>query len=144
MGYKIHQQRRSLYTQNDVMSQINITPFVDVMLVLLIIFMVTAPLMTTGVQVDLPETKAGLLKDPIEPLTLTIDKKKNLYLQKTPVKLKTLGVRLDVISKHNKDMQIYIRADERVPYGDVMKVMGEINANGFGKVALLTHAFAEN
>jgi len=120
------------------MSQINVTPFVDVMLVLLVIFMVTAPLLTVGVQVDLPETEAGPISGNDEPLLISITKDNIIYLQETEVKLGDLAPKLMAISERRTDTRIFVNADTVIPYGRVMKVMGTINRAGFKKVALVT------
>jgi len=121
-----------------VMSEINVTPFVDVMLVLLIIFMVTAPLLTVGVPVDLPKTKAGAITGKDEPLAVSVDKDGRVYVQDTEVELDTLVAKLVAISENNQDVRIFIRGDAAIDYGRVMDVMGTINAAGFRKVALIT------
>jgi len=119
------------------MSEINVTPFVDVMLVLLIVFMVTAPLLTVGVPVDLPKTKAAQLTDTKEPLIVTIDKKGGLYLQKRPIAMEKLVPQLRAITGANPDARIFVRGDKSIQYGAVMNVMGEISAAGYRKVSLL-------
>lgn len=124
--------------QRAPMSQINVTPFVDVMLVLLVIFMITAPLLTVGVQVDLPETEAGPISGDDEPLAISITKDNVIYLQETEVKLGDLVPKLIAISERRTDTRIFVSADTDIPYGRVMKVMGTINRAGFKKVALVT------
>jgi|TARA_B110000967_G_C18776330_1_gene505752 biopolymer transport protein TolR len=119
-------------------SEINVTPFVDVMLVLLIIFMVTAPLLTVGVQVDLPESNADSLQSDNEPLELTISKDGNIYIQETEVKIKELIPKLIAITDNRLDTKIYVRGDEVINYGKVMRVLGELSGSGFTKVALIT------
>ena len=120
------------------MSEINVTPMVDVMLVLLIIFMVTAPLLTVGVQVDLPKTKATIIHGQDEPLAITIDREGQVYLQETEIELDGLLPRLNAITGNNPDVRIFVRGDAAVYYGRVMAVMGVINAAGYKKVALVT------
>ncbi|MBT4428086.1 MAG: protein TolR [Rhodospirillaceae bacterium] len=120
------------------MSQINVTPFVDVMLVLVVIFMITAPLLTVGVQVDLPETEAGPISGDDEPLSISITKDNVIFLQETEVELGDLVPKLMAISDRRTDMRIFLRADEAIPYGQVMQVMGTVNRAGFKKVALVT------
>ncbi len=132
----LHSRGRCTATQP--ISQINVTPFVDVMLVLLVIFMVTAPLLTVGVQVDLPKTKAGAIGGQDEPLMVTINEKGAVFLQGTEVSMEGLGPRLEAIIGENRDIRIFIRGDKSIGYGRVMDVMGTINASGFGKVALIT------
>lgn len=121
-------------------NDINVTPFVDVMLVLLIIFMVTAPLITAGVTVDLPESSAKPVPGEDEPLSVTVSADNEIYIQETLVTLKDLGVKLSAIAGEKQDTRIFVRGDKTVSYGEVMRVMGEINKAGFGKVALLTEA----
>ncbi|MCG8504466.1 MAG: protein TolR [Sphingomonadales bacterium] len=120
------------------MAEINVTPFVDVMLVLLIVFMVAAPLLTVGVPVNLPETAARPLAEDQEPLQVTIDQKGAIFLEETEITLAQLVPRLRAISQTKTDARIYVRADQELPYGQVMQVMGVINAAGFKKVALVT------
>jgi len=120
------------------MSEINVTPMVDVMLVLLIIFMVTAPLLTVGVQVDLPKTKASIIRGEDEPLAITVDAEGQVYLQETEIDLEGLLPRLNAITGNNPNVRIFVRGDASVNYGRVMEVMGTINAAGYRKVALVT------
>ena len=122
------------------MSEINVTPFVDVMLVLLIIFMVTAPLMTVGVEVNLPKTKANSLPGNDEPLTITVDGDGLIYLQETVLELETLVPRLQAITGENPEARIFIRGDAGIDYGQIMEVMGTINSAGYKKVGLVTAA----
>lgn len=120
------------------MSEINVTPFVDVMLVLLVIFMVTAPLLTVGVQIDLPKTKAAVISGEDEPLAVSVDGGGNIFIQDTEVKMDTLVPRLIAITGKNPDARIFVRGDRAVNYGRVMTVIGRINAAGYRKVALIT------
>ncbi|MDA9132785.1 protein TolR [Alphaproteobacteria bacterium] len=117
------------------MGEINVTPFVDVMLVLLIVFMVTAPLLTVGVEVDLPKTKAGAINADAAPLVVSIKADGSLYLQEAAVDAAVLIPRLKAISNANPDVRIFVRGDRAVTYGDVLGVMGRIQAAGFEKVA---------
>ena len=119
------------------MGEINVTPFVDVMLVLLIVFMVTAPLLTVGVEVDLPKTKAGAINADATPLVVSIKADGSLYLQEAAVDAAVLIPRLKAISNANPDVRIFVRGDRAVTYGDVLGVMGRIQAAGFEKVALV-------
>ena len=119
-------------------SEINVTPFVDVMLVLLVIFMVTAPLLTVGVQVDLPKSKASIIQGQDEPLAVTVDAEGRVYLQETELDLDSLAPRLMAITGNNPDIRIFVRGDRAINYGRVMEVMGTINTAGFKKVALVT------
>lgn len=120
------------------MSEINVTPMVDVMLVLLIIFMVTAPMLTAGVQVDLPESSAAPLSGQDEPLIVSVTADGSTYLQETKIPLKDLITKLRAVTKEKKDTRIFVRGDRKVDYGKVMEVMGALQASGFDKVALVT------
>ena len=119
-------------------AEINVTPFVDVMLVLLIVFMITAPLLTVGVPVDLPETEARNLPAGEEPLTITITGDGGIFLQETEVELTELAPRLRAIAGTGYDARIYIRADNAAAYGEVARVMANINAAGFTNLGLVT------
>jgi biopolymer transport protein TolR len=130
-----NRSRRHAHAQ---MSDINVTPMVDVMLVLLVVFMVAAPLLTVGVQVDLPKTKAAAIQGEDEPLTVSINKEGRIYLQETEVDVNALVPRLVAITGNNPDVRIFVRGDKDIPYGRVMQVMGVINGAGFSKVALVT------
>ena len=125
------------------LSEINVTPFVDVMLVLLIIFMVTAPLLTVGVQVDLPESNADTLQSDNEPLEVTINSDGNIFIQETEITLKELAPKLIAITDNRLDTKIYVRGDEVIDYGRVMKLLGELSGSGFSKVALITKPITE-
>jgi len=120
------------------MAAINVTPFVDVMLVLLIVFMVTAPLLTTGVQVDLPESRAEGLPGQDEPLSVTVTADGTIYLQETEVALANLVPRLVAITEENRDARVFIRGDRGLVYGRIMEVIGTINRAGFTRVALVS------
>ena len=124
------------------MAEINVTPFVDVMLVLLVVFMITAPLLTVGVPVDLPQASTSTLAGSEEPLTITIRKDGSVYLQETKVEIDDLAPRLSAIAqaKGQQSPRVYVRGDAGVNYGAVMEVMGTINAGGFNKVALVAAA----
>lgn len=132
----LRKRQRISYKQ---MSDINVTPFVDVMLVLLIVFMVTAPLLNVGVPVDLPDSKAKALADKSEPVVLSISAQGHLYIQKSPTPLKKLGERLMAITQRNTQTTIYVRADKKINYGIVMQVIGELNGYGFNKISLVTN-----
>jgi len=120
------------------MAEINVTPFVDVMLVLLIVFMVAAPLLSVGVAVDLPETAAQPIQDQGEPLTVTVAADGVIYVEDTPVEIDDLIPRLTAIATAGYDQRIYIRGDQSRSYGEVVKVMGRINSAGFRQIGLLT------
>ncbi|MBU6506225.1 MAG: protein TolR [Alphaproteobacteria bacterium] len=119
------------------MSEINVTPMVDVMLVLLVIFMVTAPLLTVGVPVDLPQTQAPAINEPKEPLVITIDSKGDVYLQNKQIDPKDLGPRLVAITNNNPNATIYVRGDRAIDYGRVLEIMGVVSSAGFTKVSLI-------
>ena len=127
--------RRSAYRP---MSEINVTPLVDVMLVLLVVFMVTAPLLTVGVPVDLPQTQAAPINEPKEPLVITINSACKIYLQNTETALDDLVPRLQAISNANSSTSIYVRGDKAANYGCVLQVMGLVNGAGFTKVSLVS------
>ena len=122
------------------MSEINVTPMVDVMLVLLIIFMVSAPLLTVGVPIDLPQTKAKSLDQDKEPLTISVNTKGDIYLQNSEIKLDELVAKLQAVTqaRGGTDERIYVRGDKKVDYGTVMRVMGRLSSAGFRRVALVT------
>ena len=120
------------------MSEINVTPFVDVMLVLLIVFMVTAPLLTVGIPVDLPKVKASALTDQKDPIEITVKLDGNLYLGESKVEIENLIPRLNAITSQNTEARIYVRGDRVVSYGRVMNIMSIINSAGYVKVALVT------
>ncbi len=120
------------------MSEINVTPFVDVMLVLLVIFMITAPLLTVGVEVDLPETDSPPLGGDDEPLAITIARDGTTYLQESEVAVEELIPKLRAITERRPDLRIFIRGDREIAYGRVMEVMGALNGAGFNNVALVT------
>jgi biopolymer transport protein TolR len=122
------------------MSEINVTPFVDVMLVLLIVFMVTAPLLTVGVPVDLPQTRAKSLGEDREPLAVTVDKEGQIFLQNSPIGIDDLVPKLMAISENGYNQRIFVRGDKAVDYGKVMEVMGLLNAAGFTRIGLVTDA----
>ncbi len=120
------------------MAEINVTPMVDVMLVLLVIFMVTAPLMTVGVPVDLPKANANAINERTEPLVVSVTADGAVYIQETEIELAALGPRLAAITFNKSDIRIFVRGDRAVDYGRVMAVMSAISAAGFSKVALIT------
>ena len=130
-------------SKKEPMSEINVTPFVDVMLVLLIIFMVTAPLLTVGVQVDLPETSADTLPEESEPLTLTINSKGEVFIQETKIEFDNLIKKILAVSNNRTDTRIYVRGDKTINYGRVLEVMGKLSGSGFTKVALISEPYKE-
>jgi biopolymer transport protein TolR len=123
-----------------MMAEINVTPMVDVMLVLLIIFMVSAPLLTVGVPIDLPQTKAKSLDQDKEPLALSVNEKGQVFLQNSEIKMDELVSKLEAITqaRGGYEERIYVRGDRKVDYGTVMRVMGRLSAAGFHRVALVT------
>ncbi len=120
------------------MSEINITPFVDVMLVLLIIFMVSAPLLTSGVPIDLPDTQAKALNADTQPITVSVNDKGQVYLQETEIDITEVVPKLEAISKTGYEERIFVRGDKNADYGTVMKVMSRISAAGFKNIGLVT------
>jgi biopolymer transport protein TolR len=119
------------------MSEINVTPMVDVMLVLLVIFMVTAPLLTVGVPVDLPKTNAAPITGQDEPVVVSVNAQGNVYLQDTELPLENLVARLSAITENKPDTRIFVRGDRSINYGRIMEVMSVINEAGFRRVALV-------
>jgi len=125
------------------MSDINVTPMVDVMLVLLVVFMITAPLLSAGVPVDLPKTETAQLTGQDEPLVVTVDAKGKAYLQDNPIDDEALGPRLEAITSNRKDARIFVRGDRTLAYGRIMEVMGIVSRAGFTKVALVAEIPSE-
>ena len=119
-------------------TDINVTPMVDVMLVLLVIFMVTAPMMTAGVKVDLPDSEAAALPGQDEPMIITVQKSGKLFIQETETDEASLVGKLQAIAGEKKDMRIFVRADAGLDYGSVMRIVGKVSGAGFTKVALVT------
>jgi biopolymer transport protein TolR len=130
-------------SHKEPISEINVTPFVDVMLVLLIIFMVTAPLLTVGVQVDLPETSADTLPEETEPLTLTINAKGEIFIQETKVEYEKIIPKIMAVSNNRTDTRIFVRGDKTINYGRVLEIMGMLSGSGFTKVALISEPYKE-
>ena len=132
--------RRRRHQRRGVMSEINVTPMVDVMLVLLIIFMVSAPLLTVGVPIDLPQSQATSLDQDKEPLTISVNDKGQVFLQNAEIDVKDLVPKLQAVAeaRGGAEARVYVRGDKKVDYGTVMKVMGRLNAAGFHRVALVT------
>ncbi len=121
-----------------LMSEINVTPMVDVMLVLLIIFMVAAPLLTVGVPIDLPETQAKAMNSDTQPITVSINEEGKVYLQETEIPIDEVVSKLEAVSKTGYDERIYVRGDKTADYGTVMKVMARISAAGYKNLGLVT------
>jgi biopolymer transport protein TolR len=131
-------RRSSRIRGRGVSAEINVTPLVDVMLVLLIVFMISAPLLTVGVPLELPQSQAKSLDQDREPLTLSVNEKGQVFLQNTEIKIEELVEKLKAVAKAGVDERIYVRGDKKVDYGTVMRVMGRLSAAGFRKVALVT------
>ena len=119
------------------MSEINVTPFVDVMLVLLIVFMVTAPLLTVGVPVDLPKASAPTISEQKEPITVSVNAQGKIFLQEAETTLDSLVARLVAVTENDREARVFVRGDRSIAYGRVMEVMGALNSAGFARVALI-------
>ena len=132
MAFKLRSSKK------EPISEINVTPFVDVMLVLLIVFMVTAPLLTVGIPVDLPKVKATALTDQKDPIEITVNIDGEVYIGESLVEIENLIPRINSITEQNTEARIYIRGDRVVAYGRVMEIMSIINSAGYVKVALIT------
>ncbi len=131
--------RNNQRSRSNLVSEINVTPLVDVMLVLLIIFMVTSPMLVSGINVDLPETTASSIASQNEPLVISINNKGELYLLETKIARQNLADKLINITKEKKDTRIFVRGDKNISYGEVVSVVAEIHAAGFSKVALISN-----
>ena len=133
IGKRKHRRQR-------VMSEINVTPMVDVMLVLLIIFMVSAPLLTVGVPIDLPQSQAKSLEQDKEPLTVSVNEKGQIFLQNSEIAVDDLIHKMQAVAdaRGGTDARVYVRGDKKVDYGTMMKVMGRLSSAGFHRVALVT------
>jgi biopolymer transport protein TolR len=125
-------------SEKKLMSEINVTPLVDVMLVLLIIFMVTAPMMMEGVDVNLPQTKTKSIKTQEDPLILSVTKNGDVFLENHTVKLEDLGQKIETVFKYRKEKEVLLRADKDIPYGFVVKVMAEVKRAGIAKLGMVT------
>jgi biopolymer transport protein TolR len=120
------------------MSEINVTPLVDVMLVLLIIFMVTAPMMMQGVEVNLPQTTTKSIKSPDDPLILTVTQKGELFIEDHRLTLETIEEKLKIILKYRRDKQVLLKADKDIPYGFVIKVIARVKRAGIDRLGMIT------
>ena len=129
---------KKYYKSRKSISEINVTPFVDVMLVLLIIFMVTAPLLTAGIKINLPESASVLKNEKNDPVTVSMNSKGEIYIQKKKISPNDLIKKLVALRGQNKDIKIYIKGDKNLNYGKIMDLMSFINKSGFKKVALVT------
>lgn len=134
---QIHQSGRNR-NKNTLISEINVTPLVDVMLVLLIIFMITSPMLVAGINVDLPETSSNPIPGQDEPITITVDRNGVVYILETPIDRLQLNDKLRAITQEKLETRIFVRGDKNVTYGDIIDVVSEINGAGFTKVALIT------
>ncbi len=132
-GQNVRHRRRA-----HPIADINVTPMVDVMLVLLVIFMVTAPLLTVGVPVDLPKTKAEAIQDPEEPIVVSINAAGKIFLQEAELTIDALLPRMTAVSHANPEVKVFIRADKGVNYGTVLTIMGELTSAGFTHLALIS------
>jgi len=130
--------RRRRGRKKALMSEINVTPFVDVMLVLLIIFMVSAPLLTVGVPIDLPDTQAKAMNADTQPITVSVSNEGKVYLQETEIPIEEVVPKLQAIAKTGYEERIFVRGDKAADYGTVMKVMARISAAGFKNIGLVT------
>ncbi len=124
-------------SRNEPMSEINVTPFVDVMLVLLIIFMVTAPLLTVGVKVDLPKTKASQLNQKGDPLVISVKKNGSVYIQDRKIEISKIIPQVKAISESNKNIRIFVKGDKNANYGSVLNVLARIKSAGYSKATLV-------
>src|SRR5215470_6225386 len=131
---------RRLASGRRPMSEINVTPLVDVMLVLLVVFMVTAPLLTVGVPVDLPQTQAPAINEPKEPTVISVNKDGAIFIQETNIPIDTLVAKLQAITGSNPDAVLYVRGDKDINYGRVLEVMSLVSSAGFRKVSLVAEA----
>jgi len=126
------------------LSEINVTPMVDVMLVLLIIFMISAPLLNSGINIELPKSEAAALKDQGEPVTVSIDKTGTIYVNDDPATYEQMGPRLLAITNGDTETQIYVRGDDGARYGLVAQVMGKLSSSGFTKISMVTDTLAQS
>ena len=132
---KFHLKKNKI--TNKSFSQINVTPFVDVMLVLLIVFMVTAPLLTVGVKVDLPKTKASQLNQKSDPLVISVKKNGNVYIQDRKIEISKIIPQLKAISENNKNIRVFVKGDKNANYGYVLDVIARVRSAGYSKAALV-------
>lgn len=138
MGASLHNGGSGRSKRRSRQVDINVTPLIDVMLVLLIIFMIATSAAINGVEIDLPKTQASQVQVDQEPLVVSIDKSRNIYIMETKVHKTEVISKLQAITKENKDARIFVRADHRLTYGEIMSLVSEISASGFTKVALIT------
>ncbi|MEM0898547.1 MAG: protein TolR [Pseudomonadota bacterium] len=143
-GFISRRRRNRRGTTSRPVAEINVTPFVDVMLVLLIIFMVAAPLLTVGVPIDLPESRAQQLNSDTQPITISVREDGEIYLQETVIAVEEVVPKLEAIATTGYDERIYIRGDRNADYGTIMRVMGRINQAGFRNLGLVTLSEQDN
>ena len=143
IGGDLGSGRRKSRQRTQPITTINVTPFVDVMLVLLIVFMVTAPLMTVGVPIELPKTEAGQVNGSAEPLVITIDAKGDIFLQESKLTVQALIPKLQAVSKAGFKERIYIRGDSNVLFGEISKVMGHLSGAGYTRITVITDVLDE-
>ncbi len=140
MAAQTQRMRSRRHARQAVMSEINITPFVDIMLVLVVILMIAAPLLTLGVPVDLPKASVSPINQEREPVILSVDKEGRIYIQDAEIEVEALVPRLIAVAETNNDLRIFVRGDREINYGRVMEVMGLVNRAGFTRVALIAQA----
>lgn len=140
MAAQTQRMRSRRHARQTVMSEINITPFVDIMLVLVVILMIAAPLLTLGVPVDLPKASVAPVNQEREPVILSVDKEGRIYIQDAEIEVEALVPRLIAVAETNSDLRIFVRGDREINYGRVMEVMGLVNRAGFTRVALIAQA----
>ena len=138
MGASIQGRENGGRKRRKLMNEINVTPMVDVMLVLLIIFMITSPMLVAGIEVDLPKTESAPISGSFKPLVISIDKNEQLYLFETMISKDTLIDKLKEITKENKDTRIFVKGDKSISYGIIVETMSRIQSAGFTKVALIS------
>ncbi|MCF8494105.1 MAG: protein TolR [Rickettsiaceae bacterium] len=138
MGASIQGRENGGRKRRKLMNEINVTPMVDVMLVLLIIFMITSPMLVAGIEVDLPKTESAPISGSFKPLVISIDKNEELYLFETIISKDTLIDKLKEITKENKDTRIFVKGDKSISYGVIVETMSRIQSAGFTKVALIS------
>ncbi|MDF3047467.1 MAG: TolR biopolymer transport protein [Candidatus Midichloriaceae bacterium] len=143
MAFNLVTPRRGKSSKRRINAEINVTPLVDVMLVLLVIFMITSPMLVAGVQVDLPKTKASALSGQDEPIAISVDKFGNIYIHETKIKMEELGKKLAAVSQERKDIRIFVRGDKTIDYGRVMQVFGAIKSAGYKNIALVSETINE-
>jgi biopolymer transport protein TolR len=140
MGSNVSYAGNKKSNRHRLSAEINVTPFVDVVLVLLIIFMVTAPMMVSGINVDLPETTVKLLAGNDEPLSIDIDASGKIYLQESQIELSEIAAKLMAVTREKKDTRIFLRGDKKTDYGKIAQVLDLITEAGFLKISLITEA----